>query len=230
MFKAKSVLGAVLISIMSLSVPGALLARAPETVDDLYKVDSKKFDEVFLLPGVDFRPYTKVMIDDPEVAFERNWQRDYNRSSGSLSNRISDRDAERILGAAREGLAEVFAGAFGKAGYEVVAAPGPDVLRIKVDVINLRINAPDVNSSARSRTYAREAGQAKIIIEARDSMSGALLGRAVDARRIGGSGFLTVRSRVSNRSDFGQAFKRWAQLSVEGLEALKDTPPVSSGN
>ena len=85
MFKAKSALGAVLISIMSLSVPGALLARAPETVDDLYKVDSKKFDEVFLLPGVDFRPYTKVMIDDPEVAFERNWQRDYNRSSGSLS-------------------------------------------------------------------------------------------------------------------------------------------------
>jgi hypothetical protein len=228
MWSLRQISCAGLIALAGTQLGATVQAQAPDTVDDLYQVESRNFDEVFLLPGVDFATYQKVMIDDPEVAFDRNWLRDYNRGVASLGDRIDDRQAEDFLRQAREGLSEVFAGAFGGAGYEVVAAPGPDVLRIGVSLVNLRINAPDVNPSARSRSYAREAGQARIIVEARDSTSGALLGRAVDARRIGDAGFLRVRSSVSNRSDFERAFRRWASLSVEGLDALKERSRIGT--
>lgn len=209
---------------LAFAYPG--LAQSPDTVEDLVKVDSRSFDEVFLLPGVDFGPYTKIMIDDPEVAFDRNWVRNYNRSVSELSARISDEQAQGLLEQASDGLSSVFAGAFGSAGYEVVATPGPDVLRIKTELVNLQIDAPDTNRIGRSQTYARQAGQARLIVEARDSTSGALLGRAVDARRIGDRGMITVRNSVSNRSDFSVAFRRWAQLTVEGFEALKVRTPT----
>jgi len=225
---ARKITGSAAVLAMALALPAALPASAQEadTVDGLHEVDSRKFDQVFLLPGADFGPYAKVIIDDPEVAFRRNWVRDYNRDVRGLDGRISDSDAEEILASASDGLAEVYAGAFGKAGYEIVAAGAADVLRIKVSIINLEINAPDVDRPSRSRSYATEAGEATIIVEARDSLSGALLGRAVDSSRIGDTGFMTVRSSVSNRSDFSRAFKRWAELSVDGLEALKANPPA----
>lgn len=193
--------------------------QVPDTVDGLVKVDKSKFDAVYLLPGADFSPYDKVIIDEPEVAFSQGWLRSYN-TSAVTGTEIRDADVERILSDARQGVASEYAAAFTKAGYAVVAQPAADVLRIKVSVINLRMNAPDVSSSAMTRSYAREAGEAKIIVEARDSVTHALMGRAVDEQRIGDN-FFHERNRVTNHADFRQAFERWARISVEGLDALK---------
>lgn len=212
------------------SFGSAAHAQAPDTIDDLYKVEARSFDEVYLLSGADFTPYTKVMIDDPEVAFAQNWVQDYNRRTRSPGDRIDGREARRILDAAREDVSEVYAGAFAAAGYEIVTAPGPDVLRVEVSVINITINAPDVRSAGRSRSYSREAGQAKLILEVRDSESGTLLGRAVDARTIGDWGLtMTQRTRASNRADFSIAFRRWADLSVKGLDELKALSAPADG-
>src|SRR5262245_11029369 len=45
----------------------ATAAKAPDTWDGLIKVKSKRADAVYLQPGADFRPYTKVMLDPTEV-------------------------------------------------------------------------------------------------------------------------------------------------------------------
>jgi hypothetical protein len=58
-------------------------AKPPATWDNLVLVKSKKFQRVYLAPGADFRPYTKVMLDPTEVAFQKNWVKDYNNSSAS---------------------------------------------------------------------------------------------------------------------------------------------------
>jgi hypothetical protein len=55
--------------------PPALAAwwdSMPTTWDHLVRVESKNFGSVFVLPGADFRPYTKVMLDPTEVAFDKN--------------------------------------------------------------------------------------------------------------------------------------------------------------
>lgn len=206
----------------------AVLAKAPDTIEGLYRVPSKRFDLVYLLPGADFRPYTKIMFDTPEVAFKKNWQRDYNSATRGTDRRISDEEAQRALDAARSGVIEVFTEVHSAGGFQVVTSPGPDVLRVRVAVVNLDVVAPDTMSAGRSRTFSREAGSATLVIEVRDSTTGALLGTAVDTREIGDS-MPYLRNSVTNRSDFKQAFERWAKISLAGLNELKQLSPFQMG-
>lgn len=204
-----------------------LSAKAPDTWDGLHKVDSPRIDEVYLLPGADFRGYTKVMLDPTEVAFRKDWQRDQNRSRLELSRRISDEDARRILSDAQSGFDRLFARAFSEAGYEIVSTPGADVLRISSAIINLDVEAPDVMAPGRSTTYSREAGEATLVLEVKDSLSGSVLGRAVDARSTG-DGVPYVRNSVTNSAEFERVFSRWAKLSADGLDELKQLSPIDT--
>lgn len=201
-------------------------AKAPPTWDGLVQVKSKKFDLVYLQPGADFRAYTKVLIEPTEVAFAKDWQRDYNRSTRALSSRVSDSDVEEALTKGVAAATDIFTNAWTKGGYTVVSAPGPDVLRVKTGVVNIRVNAPEQMTAGRSYTFSEEAGQATLFIEARDSVTGALLGRAVDQKIVGDSMALW-RTRSSNRADFRDQVQQWADASVRGFSALKSLSPVT---
>jgi hypothetical protein len=222
----RGLIAAAAAALLSLSIPAAA-AKAPATWDGLVQVKSKRADLVYLQPEADFRGYSKVMIDTPEIAFRKNWQRDYNRNTVSLGGRISDEDVRKALDVATQGFATILADAYTKAGYQVVAAPGADVLRLSTAVINVSVDAPDVMSAGRTRTYSQEAGQATLVVEARDSVSGAVLGRAVDGRVVGDNG-IYLRTSVSNRADFEQLFRSWAKLSADGLNNLKSLSPVDA--
>ncbi|HEY9233428.1 MAG TPA: DUF3313 family protein [Phenylobacterium sp.] len=206
-----------------LAPPVVAAEPAAASWDGLTRVQSRRMAEVDLLPGADFRGYTKVMLDPTEVAFRRNWQRDHNASA--LSGRITDADAQRILDAARTGFEEIFRTAYEQAGYQVVTEPGPDVLRMRTAVANLHVSAPDVRTAGRTRVFSRDAGSATVVIEARDSLSGALLGRAVDTRTAGDARPF-LRNSVTNRADFRSLFQTWARTSVEGLAELKAMSPI----
>lgn len=213
------------LTIAGTGVSGALAAKAPATWDDLVLVQSKKLQRVYLLPGADFRGYTKVMLDPTEVAFRKNWVRDYNSSQRNLGAQLNEKDAERIKQEVSTGFGDIFTKAYSAAGYQVVQSPGPDVLRVRTGVLNLSIAAPDVLTAGRSRTFSSDAGEATLVVEARDSQSGALLGRALD-RKTAGDSRPYLRNSVTNRSDFSRMFTSWAKASVEGLQKLKALSPV----
>lgn len=203
-------------------------AKPPASWDGLTRVKAKKLDSVYLLPGADFRGYTKVQLDPTEVAFRKNWLRDINDQTISLSGRLSNADAQKIADQARTGFEEIFAKAYADAGYQVVTAPGPDVLRLRTAVVDLYLDAPERDYPGRSRTYSVQAGEATVILEARDSQTGALLGRAVDERAAGDNFRAMDRNRVTNRADFEQLFKTWAKASVNGLGVLKEMSPIKA--
>lgn len=202
------------------------VAQEPGHWDGLVEVKGKRLDVVFLLPGADFRQYSKVMMDPVEVAFEKNWARDYNRDAATLSQRLEPADLERITGAARNAFTEVFTEEYKKAGLEIVTEPGPDVLRLRPGVVDLYIVAPDTMSTGRSRTYTMEAGRATLFLEARDSTTGALLGRALDKRETRSTGRVQISNSVTNLSDFKALFRRWADTSTQGFAELKELSPV----
>ena len=212
--------------VLALLLGTAIAEEAPASWDGLVEVKPKKMDLVYLLPGADFRPYTKVMVDPTEVAFRKDWLKDMNRSSVSLSRHVTEEDAAKILEAARSNFDDIFQEAFTKAGYAVVAAPGPDVLRVSTGVLNLYLNAPDTMSAGRSRTYTANAGEATLVIEVRDSTTGALLGRVVDRRETRDPGGVQMATSVSNLSDFRMLFKQWAATTAKGLDELKTHSPV----
>lgn len=204
----------------------AVAAKPPASWDGLTRVASKRFDSVYILPAADFRAYTKVMLDPTEVAYQKDWVRDYNRTVISLSDRLSQAEADKILVNVRKGFEEIFREAHAGAGYEIVSEPGPDVLRVRTAVLNLYASAPK-EPSGRGRVFSEEAGSATLVIELRDSQSGALLGRAVDARLAGDTGPY-MRTSVSNRYDFKALFRDWAKISLQGLTTLKERGAVAS--
>jgi hypothetical protein len=203
-------------------------ADAPADWDGLVKVKSKRLDLVYLLPGADFRTYTKVMLDPTEVAFKKNWVRDYNSSSLGTTRRLDDSQAQQIMKAVGTGMEDIFTKTFTNAGYQVVTAPGPDVLRVRTGVVNLDVAAPDVMTAGRSTVFSEDAGEATLVLEARDSQTGALLGRALD-RQAAGDSRPYLRNSVTNVADFQRVFERWAKASVDGLAKLKAMSPIGAG-
>ena len=167
----------------------------------------------------------KSFCDPTEVAFEKNWQRDYNRSTSTLSGRVSDRDVQDAIRRAIVAANDIFEDAWSEGGYIVVSEPGPDVLRVRPGVFDIEVNAPDVMTAGRTRSFAPEAGQATYFVEVRDSLTGALLGRAAD-QRIVGDNIAAYRNSVTNRADFREEVKRWAELSVRGMNELKALSPI----
>jgi len=207
--------------------PPALAMKAPDSWDGLVKVDAKKLAAVYLLPDADFRSYSKVIVDRPEVAFKKDWQRQYNRTQRSLGGRVNEKDVRDAIDRASASFVKALSDAYAKAGYELTAQSGPDVLRVSTAIVNLSVDAPDQMTAARSRTYSREAGEATLVLEIRDSVSGSLMGRALD-RRLAGDNFSGpyLRNAVTNQSDFEMLFERWAKVSAEGITKLKALSPI----
>jgi hypothetical protein len=108
----------------------------------------------------------------------------------------------------------------------VVAEAAEDVLRVRTGVLDIIVSAPDTFEAGRTYTFANDAGEATYFVEIRDSVTGALLGRAAD-RRLAGDNTIGQRNRVTNRSDFRRLVKRWAELSVRGLNELKARAPIN---
>jgi hypothetical protein len=212
-----------------LAIPASVHAQTlPATWSNLVQVSSQNFRTAYLLPGADFRAYNKVMLDPTEVDFVDNWVWKMNTSYSFAKGRTSDSDANRIAAAVREGFQQKWSDAFTRAGWTVVTQPGPDVLKIRTIVFNLAISAPYTVTRSQGSIRSVDAGQASLLVEARDSESGAVLGSVLDARRAGENKAYMPRSTVSNKADFGSLFNAWADASVKGLAQLKALSPVDA--
>ncbi len=206
--------------------PTAGFADEPPTWDGLVHVKSKKVEALYLLPNADFRPYTQVMFDPPQVAFRKNWVEDYNSSQDDLDNQVTNTYVKNAIALAQKYITKTFPQTFGQSGLTVATVPGPHVLRLGVYIVNLSVAAPDVSDTI-SATFSADAGSATFAIEARDSQTGQLLGRAVDAQAAGDTGTYQ-RNYGTNVGDFENLFKRWAQISAKGFEELRSSSPINT--
>jgi hypothetical protein len=71
-----------------------------------------------------------------------------------------------------------------------------------------------------------EAGHATLFLEARDSVTGALIGRALDKRETRSTGRVQLANRTTNTADFRQLFRHWADICLKGMEELRAHSPV----
>jgi hypothetical protein len=201
------------------AVPQAL-AKAPDTWDGLHRVQAKGRATVYLQSGADFRGYSKVQIAQPEVAFSKDWQRNLRGL-----DRLNDREIQQVRQTASTFLSESLAKAFTKAGYQVVSDAGPGVLLVRTGLVNLQFVVPQ--QSARSFTISEDAGEATLFLEVRDSVGGALLGRALDTE-VAGGGMPVIRNESSLRADFEYLFADWARRIAAGMDKLKANSPIDT--
>jgi len=201
----------------------AASGQTPPSADGLVPVKARQMELAWLRPGADFRPYTKVIIDRTQVAFQPTWLKDYNLSA-NIGHQVTQAQAAQIMAAAQTNFDEIFGDAFRKAGYEVVTTTGPDVLRVNSGILDLEINAPNPDSGVQS-TWIVTAGEAALIVEVRDTTNNALLGRVADRRATQDIG-ARMASTTVNLYDFRLLFTHWAGICAKALTQLKAVSPV----
>jgi hypothetical protein len=201
-------------------VTGTVLAQeesADASFDGLQRVEGARVGAAYIDPEADFSVFQRVAILDPHIAFRSNWQRDVNRGR---SRNISARDMERIRADMQTVFRDVFTQRLEAAGYQIVNEADYDVLVLRPAIIDLDIAAPDRAQAGRSRTYTATGGAATLYIQLLDSVSGDVIGRAIDrtvARTAGGQ--VSWTNRVTNLTDARRAMGRWADILVDFLNS-----------
>jgi hypothetical protein len=191
--------------------------------DGLAEVPAKTVDGLFLRPGADFRAYNAIVLDPVEVSFRKGWQKEINDSRSGLA-RVSDAQVRRVIDEAQGQLRSTFEKKFQQAGLQIVPAPSANALRVFVGIANVSVEAPDMRGH--NNSFSSQAGRAVLLVEVRDSLSGELLGRAVDHGYAGDSlTGATWRTSARNWSDFGHLFDEWATLSASGFQKLIASSP-----
>ena len=107
--------------------------------------------------------------------------------------------------------------------YQIVAAPGPDVLLLVGAVIDVVSNVPpDVDSArfGRGGVYLTSVGEATLVMELRDSESGEILARAAD-RRAAEAAFAIEVNNVTAWSEVRRLAQSWASLLRKRLEEIE---------
>jgi hypothetical protein len=206
---------------------GALAAKDPPpevSPDGLHLTKSTKNRLVYMKPGATFSQYGRLAILDPLVEFEKDWQKDYNRSRTGLEGRVTDSDVEKIKVRLAAEFKKVFIDELqGEGGYQVVDVAGPDVLVLRPALLNVEVNAPDIMTAGIEHTVVRSAGQMTLYLEFWDSTTNTLLARVMDAQadpdtmaQMGGS--------VTNKAAADRILRKWATELRERLDDVKAKP------
>ena len=125
---------------------------------------------------------------------------------------------EKIKTGLAELFEQVFAEKISEAGYELTEELAEDVLIVRPAIINLDVYAPDVATASRTYQITTSAGEMTLYLELYDSVTGDLLGKAMDRKRDRNTGFATWQTKVSNRAAARRILQDWADVLVGALD------------
>ena len=194
----------------------------PETTPEgLVLQPESQVNALYMKPGASLKGYNEYGVTDCQVAFRKNWLRDQNSQRMDLSDRVSQRDVDRIKDKLSEHCEKAFRSALLEApAYKIVEdfSGGGQVLILRPSIVNLDINAPDTMSAGMSRSYTTSAGEMTLILEVSDATTGELLARAIDKKRGLDTGQLQWSNSVTNQADADRALNGWARQLRAALD------------
>jgi len=169
---------------------------------------------VYIKPDVNLKPYNKLMFE--RILVMLSDQSEYKAVDPTTLKELTDYYQSAIFKAL-------------KGGYEIVGKPGPDVLRVRVAITELKPSKPVANTMSTivpvgmivaGATKATTGdnlgtGEAGTEFEMLDSVTGERLAAAVD-RRQGGKG--VFRGEWEDTKD---AFDYWAQVFRKRLDEMR---------
>jgi hypothetical protein len=181
-------------------------------IEGLQEVPARNFEVAFVRPGVTFANYTKLKVEELQLAF-RTPDREQNQFPLGEDQKIRFRAA----------MATAFGEELGKLeAVEVVTEPGPDVLALNVRVQDIVARAPGrrVGGAGRAGFALETVGEMTLVLELRDSESNEVLVRVFDRRAFEGAAMVSGNSVVSTWEGVDRIVARWASRAREGLDRL----------
>lgn len=175
----------------------------------------------YIKPGADFKPYNKLMFERIVVLLADSAET--RAIDPTMMKELTDYYQNALFNAVKNG-------------YEIVDQPGPDVLRVRVAITEMKPSNPTMNTLstivpvglvAAGATKAVSGdnlgtGEAGTEIEMLDSLTGERLAAAVD-RRQGGKGMFRGKWE-----DTKEAFDFWAKRFRQRLDEVRKVATVAS--
>jgi len=196
--------------------------EAEATYDGLYPVDGGTADAAWARPGADISKYSKIMLQGVGIEYRPGGEsgRLYHARRNADHYDMTDKQKTRL----EEILRESFLKELGKSEHFTIAdEAGPDVLLIRGGLLDVVSYVPP-ESVGRVEVILSSVGEATLVLEIRDSVSGAIIARAVDRRVAGDSaGGFTRSNRVMNTAEVRVMIRSWARLLRERLDTYGGT-------
>ena len=207
-------------SLLAMFALTSLAGEPVTTTDDgLVPVRVKNIDKAYKRPGASLKGYTRILLRPVTVAFNKNWNpRDY----GALG--LKSDEVERIRSELSKLAGETFSRVLAKGGYTLASQPGENVLDVQADIVDLIVNGIEPRSANVVHVYVKSAGEMRILVNLRDSVTGTLLFRASDLQRAQEYDQLEWANRVFNRAEAERLLETWARQLKSALDAAKATP------
>ena len=186
--------------------------------DGLHRVDRSVMDMAWAKPTLDLTGYSKLLLISGGLAFrEVEDSGRYDRSATEFP--IGDEARQRIQDTVRE----IFTEEFEKLdNWEIVTEPGRDVLILGGAIIDIVSAVPPENRNiGRGGVYLTRVGEATLVLELRDSMSGEILARSAD-RRAADSSFPIEASTVTTWAEVRRLSRSWGRILVNRLDQIAE--------
>ncbi len=191
---------------------------AEMSFDGLYPVQKPRADQAWARPDVDLTQYSKIMLQSTGIEYRPGGEsgRTYMSRTHADHFEVTDRQKAWLL----EIVNEKFREELGKSEhFALVTEPGPDVLLIRGKLLDVVSFAPPQESlGARESVYLSRIGEATLVVELRDSITEAILARAVDRRAAESAFELRESNRVTNAQEVRRLAAAWARLLRDRLD------------
>lgn len=189
----------------------ATAASLPAT-PGLDRVPIKGLDAAEIRPGTRFSTYSGLFLEAPALVF-----RPVDPATPKVT--IADEQRQRFLDALDAALRQELAGL---RELPPASAAGPGILALKVTVEDIAISvAPDtVSRGGWGSLLLHAVGEATLVLELRDSASGELLARGIDARAVKGTAMSRDGGMVTRWEGVQELCAHWAVATRDRLRNL----------
>ena len=186
------------IALLATAILSLTACSTTTIVEPFYRPDGARVDQAYISPDADFSRYSKLLAQPLEIYYPTD------------APAPSEDDLDRLRQIFREAFLNELAG------YEIVSEPGPDVLTVLAQIVDLKVTGPlgTYESTGRLRQLITK-GQLTFLMELHDSQSGRVLARAGETED--GSATSLTEAEAS-WAEVDVAAQRWAELFRSWLD------------
>ena len=195
--------------------------NAEVSFDGLVRIDHSRFANAWIDPDIDLTVYNKIIPGGAEFQF-RNVQKTTGTQRARSNERefwISDENRQRLI----DTVSEVFRDELSRSqNFTIADEPGPEALII-VGALHDIVSRVPPQQIGRGEIWLSSVGEATLIIELSDSLSGEVIYRAIDRRSAEAVGGQMVRGDTPQTwAEVRRWARRWATRLREGLDSIHE--------
>ena len=196
--------------------------EAEVTFDGLHEVKGGSADKTWARPGVDISQYSKIMLQGAGIEYRPGGEsgRSFSARNSGGPYEVTENQKAQV----RELIGEVFLEELAKSEhFTLVNDAGPDVLLIRGAILDVVSYVPP-EPIGRGGIYLSRVAEATLVLELRDSITEAILVRAVDRGAAESSMQFTESNRVTNTAEVRRLFRGWSRTLTERLDQFSSSP------